>query len=47
MGKIYKKKLRSCPMCKPHKMRWADKKKPQERQEQTLAEKELKELKKR
>ena len=22
MGAVYKKKKRSCPMCKPHKMGW-------------------------
>ena len=43
MGKIYKKKLRSCSLCKPHKMKWADKKKPQERQGQTLFEKAVRE----
>ena len=25
MGKIYKRKRRSCPMCKPHKVGWAKK----------------------
>ena len=43
MGKIYKKKLRSCKLCKPHKMHLADKKKPQERQEQTIFEKAIRE----
>jgi hypothetical protein len=31
MGSVYKKKRRSCAMCKPHKMKWAPKAKPQER----------------
>ena len=44
MGKIYKKKLRSCAMCKPHKMKRADKKTARERQSQTLDEKEIKEF---
>jgi len=44
MGKIYKKKARSCPLCKPHKMHWTDKKKPQERQAQTFDEREIKEV---
>ncbi len=31
MGAIYKRKRRSCKLCKPHKMGFADKKKPKER----------------
>ncbi len=31
MGEKYKEKKRSCSMCKPWKMGWSDKKKPQER----------------
>ena len=27
LKKKYKKKQRSCPLCKPHKMNWADKRK--------------------
>lgn len=45
MGKIYKRKNRSCAMCKPHKMHGADKKKPKDRNEQTIAEREMKEAK--
>ncbi len=31
MGRKYKRKKRSCSMCKPHKMGWSDKKKYKER----------------
>jgi hypothetical protein len=41
MGAVYKKKRRSCPLCKPHKMGLAPKNKPQERQAQRLAKKEI------
>jgi len=39
MGTIYKKKKRSCSMCKPHKMHWADKKTNKERALVLAAEK--------
>lgn len=45
MGKIYKRKRRSCHTCKPHKMGWADKKKYKDRKTQVLDEKEMKEAK--
>jgi len=45
MGKIYKTKDRSCPMCKPHKMGWEDKKKYKERQTIEQLDKEIKEAK--
>ena len=32
MGAVYKKKRRSCPMCKPHKMGWEPKQKRKYRQ---------------
>jgi hypothetical protein len=43
MGKVYKRKKRSCPMCKPHKTGGADKQKPKERARTKEAEKEIKE----
>lgn len=43
MGKIYKRKRRSCPLCKPHKTGGADKLTPRERQEANLAEEEMRE----
>jgi len=46
MGAIYKRKDRSCPMCKPHKMGWEDKKKYKERQTIKELDKEIKEVKK-
>jgi len=45
MGKIYKRKRRSCALCKPHKTGGADKLKPHQRQELTLAEAEMREAK--
>lgn len=32
MGSIYKRKRRSCAMCKPHKMGWEPKRKLRERE---------------
>ena len=43
MGKIRRRKLRSCKFCKPHKMGLADKKTAKERNEKTIAEREIKE----
>jgi len=42
MRKRYKLKKRSCPMCKPNKMRWEHCRKPSEIQQLELAEKEIK-----
>jgi hypothetical protein len=47
MGKIYKdKRGSSCKLCKPHKNKWADKKKVKERDLITRTDKEMKEWKK-
>jgi hypothetical protein len=43
MGSVYKRKRRSCKMCKPHKMGWAPKKKLKEIQLIKEFKKELKE----
>ena len=45
MGKIYRRKARSCGLCKPNKVGGADKKTARERQAQTIAEREIKESK--
>ena len=42
MRKQYKKKLKSCALCKPHKMGWANRWKPKEQFLQKQAEKEIK-----
>jgi hypothetical protein len=44
MGKIYKRKRRSCKMCKPHKMGWAPKETKRQMQEREIAEKESRAL---
>lgn len=33
MGAVYKRKRRSCPMCKPHKMGWEPKATDKQRQQ--------------
>lgn len=43
MGKVYKRKKRSCPMCKPHKTGGADKQKPKVRNKTNEDEKEIEE----
>jgi hypothetical protein len=43
MRKRLKKKARSCAMCKPHKMKWANRWKPQEEAELRRSEKQMKE----
>lgn len=42
MGKIYKRKRRSCCLCKPHKTGHAKRWTPKELQERKLKEKEAK-----
>jgi predicted RNA-binding Zn-ribbon protein involved in translation (DUF1610 family) len=44
MGKIYKRKRRSCSLCKPHKTGIVDKMTARARQEATFAEKEIREV---
>ena len=41
MGKVYKTKRHSCPMCKPHKMGGAPKHTDRQRMETALAEQEM------
>ena len=44
MRKMYKKKKRSCAMCKPHKMKWDCRWKLKDKDKLTRFEKEIKEL---
>jgi hypothetical protein len=41
MRKQYKKKLRSCPLCKPHKMKWTNRWKAKEQSLSKVHQKEM------
>lgn len=44
MRKRYKLKKRSCPICKPHKMKWAHRFKAKELSKRDLMDKESKDI---
>jgi len=44
MRKSYKRKRRSCPLCKPHKVGWDKRWKPSEAAKRTLMERECRSL---
>jgi len=45
MRKRLKRKKRSCPMCKPHKMGWENRWKPKDEFKIKLMDKEIKNIK--
>lgn len=47
MGKVYKRKRRSCAMCKPHKVGWEPKRKDKERELCREHEQEMREARQR
>jgi len=43
VGKVYKRKRRSCAMCKPHKMGWSQKRTDKQEERRKAHEDEMRE----